>query len=43
MEVLDRVPADHAAESLAPAAAADALVEAVRVLADGPLAELVGP
>ncbi|MES2280230.1 MAG: acyl-CoA dehydrogenase family protein [Pseudomonadota bacterium] len=40
MEVLDRVPADHAAESLAPAAAADALVEAVRVLADGPLAEL---
>ncbi len=40
MEVLDRVPAEPAAENLAPAPAADALVQAVRVLADGPLAEL---
>ncbi len=40
MEVLDRVPADPVAEGLAPAAAADALVQAVRTLADGPLAEL---
>ncbi len=40
MEVLDRVPAEPAAENLAPAPAADALVQAVRALADGPLAEL---
>lgn len=40
MEVLDRVPAEQVAEGLAPATAAEVLVQAVRTLADGPLAEL---